>query len=267
MTPDPVTHAVRQTVAAQRLEGWAPTDEHVAALLALARSDVSFDGYFAAFLARHPAPAPRRRRVSLRRVPYLIPGTTTLQNNFGVESPSALADLEYVATAGRMVSWLRGLATAEPRDPLDVRLLHRHVFGDVYPWAGELRTTELRRGDHGFAWQSSLASGVDALHDAVAEVVAQGAADDAARLAYRLARVYADFNQLHPFREGNGRTGALLLHEVAARCGCTLELSCVTREAWYSAAADSMPFRRDGGASHRPFLYLLSGRTAHSPAP
>jgi len=56
------------------------------------------------------------------------------------------------------------------------------------------------------------------------------------------------------------------VHGVAARCGRTLDLSGLTREEWYVAAADSMPYRRDGRASHRPFLYLLSGKTSRSSA-
>lgn len=264
MTFDPCRHAVAQTIAAERLEGWAPTDEHVVALRALARGDVTFRVYLASFRARHPPPAPDARRWRLRRAPYLIPGTNVLRNEFGAQSGAMLAELEYVATAGRMVCWLRALddAASESRDSLDVRVLHRHLFADVYSWAGELRITELRRGDHWFAWQSALSTGLSALHREVGAVVELGAAQDDSRLAYALARLYADYNQLHPFREGNGRAGALLLHGVAAACGRTLDLSGITREQWYGAAADSMPFRRDGRASHRPFLYLLLGASS-----
>ena len=128
------------------------------------------------------------------------------------------------------------------------------------------RTTELRRGASGFAWQSALPVGLDGLDGAHRAVVELGVDHDGPRLEYELARLYADFNQLHPFRDGNGRTGALLLHGVAARCGRTLDLSGLTREEWYAAAADSMPYRRDGRASHRPFLYLLPGTTARTTA-
>ena len=107
MTPDSRDHAVAQAVAAECLEGWRPTDEHVSALTALAHDEVSFDDYLAKFRDRYPAqPRPRRRRPSLRPTPYLVRGTTLLRNNFGAQSAEMLADLEFVATAGRMVSWL-----------------------------------------------------------------------------------------------------------------------------------------------------------------
>jgi fido (protein-threonine AMPylation protein) len=81
-------------------------------------------------------------------------------------------------------------------------------------------------------------------------------------LAYRLARLYADYNHIHPFREGNGRAGALLLHTVAALCGRRLDLTGVSREEWYAASRDGMPFRRDGRANHRPFLPLFAAALA-----
>jgi hypothetical protein len=36
-----------------------------------------------------------------------------------------------------------------------------------------------------------------------------------------------------------------------------LDLTGITRTQWYSAAADSMPFRRERQAGHRPFRYLF----------
>jgi cell filamentation protein len=266
MTLDRFAHAVAQTLAAERLEGWAPTAEHVAALNALVHERVSFADYFATFRVRHPPPQRPRRRPGLRRAaPYLIPGTTLLRNHFGASSAEMLADLEFVATAGRMALWL-GRPVADT-DALDVAALHRQLFADVYSWAGAYRTTELRRGDQGFAWVSTIQSGMTRVNDAALSIVDRCAGYDDARLAYELARLYADFNQIHPFREGNGRTGALLLHCVAARCGRSLDLSGVQRTQWYAAAADSMPFRRDGRASHRPFLYLLSGTISRCAQP
>jgi cell filamentation protein len=253
--PAHLRHGVYQTVAAQRLEGWDPTDRNVSALVALAAGDTAFAEYLATFRARHPPPVRHRRQSMFRRkTPYLIPGTTVLRNNFGADSAEMLADLECVATAGRMVQWFR-----EPADraAFDARDAHRHLFSDAYSWAGEYRTTELRRGDQGFAWQSSIAEDMAKLTDGVLDLAQAGVAYDNPRLSYEMARVYADYNRIHPFREGNGRTGALLLHDIAARCGRRCDLTSVRRADWYAAARDSMPLRRDGRASHRPFLFLL----------
>jgi cell filamentation protein len=247
-------YAVASTLAAERLEGWRPADEHIRALHALARREVSFADYLATFRARHPPPLRRRRRFGRAR-PYYIPGTTLLRNNFGAMSAEMLADLEYVATAGRMVQWL--CRTPTGLDGLDARVLHRHLFGDVYSWAGEYRTTELLRGDQGFVSRSAIAARMTELHDSAQSIVDAGTSLDNPRLAYELARLYSEYNQIHPFREGNGRTGAVLLHAVATACDRRLDFAGVTRTEWYAASADSMPLHRDGRASHRPFLFLL----------
>jgi cell filamentation protein len=245
---------IDQTVAAQRLEGWRPTDRHLDALTELLSGQRTFAEYLAEHRGMFPPAAPRKWTLRRKR-PYLIPGTTTLRNNFGTESAEVLAQLEFVATAGRTAQWHQRLAADDAAvDDLDVRALHQHVFADVYSWAGHLRVTELHRGETAFAWQADLADAVAELDARAREVPAGLQAADTARLAFEFARWYADYNQVHPFREGNGRTGTLLLHTLAALCGHRLDLTDVSRAQWYAASRDSMPYRRGGAANHRPFL-------------
>jgi cell filamentation protein len=260
--PDPLRHAIDQTIAAERLEGWRQTDEHVDALVRLLCDQVSFGEYLAVYRAPNPSAPPHRdyRRIFRRHRPYLIPGTTVLRNNFGVDSQTVLSDLEFVASAGRMVAWHRMLADGDIGvDGVNVRAIHQHLFADVYTWAGNYRVTELRRGDSVFAWQSALGRLMALLEETARVLAATGSGLEMPGLAYRLARLYADYNHIHPFREGNGRAGTLLLHTVAALCGRRLDLTAVSREAWYAASRDSMPFRRDGRPNHRPFLPLFAG--------
>ncbi len=266
MTPDPrdglpsgQRHAIDQTIAAERLEGWRPTEEHIADLARLAAGERSFADYLASYRARHPPavqPPVDFGRIFRRAKPYLIPGTTLLRNNFGAASPEMLADLEFVATAGRILAWHRLLAEGTIGvEALDLRRIHQHVFADVYSWAGQYRVTELRRGDSVFASQSGVTEAAQRVEETARELA--GTQFDEAGLAYELSRLYADYNQIHPFREGNGRTGTLLLHTVAVLCGHRLDLSGFSRHDWYAASRDSTPFRRDGQANHRPFLPLL----------
>lgn len=250
-------HAVDQTIAAERLEGWHPTDGQIGALIELGSGRQTFGQYLAQCRARHPAAVvevPGRWQLLRRNRPYLIPGMMLLRNNFGADSSEMLADLEFVATAGRILQWHLRLVDGG-LDP-NVRLIHQHVFADVYSWAGSLRTTELHRGETTFGSRASLPRGV-ARVDVHAAAVARNDDLDGPALAYELARIYAEYNRLHPFREGNGRTGTLLLHTVVRWHGRTLDFSGVTRQEWYGASRDAMPFRRDGQANHRPLLPLM----------
>jgi cell filamentation protein len=262
--PPPLRHGIEQTLAAQRLEGWRHSAEHVNALVALIGGELAYGDYLAAHRARHPPPEPPRRTFRRKR-PYLIPGTTMLRNNFGTSSPTVLAELEFVATAGRIAQWHQRIAAGELTvDDVDICGLHQHVFADVYPWAGRLRVTELRRGDVGFARRSAVAAATADIESAARQLATRADLDNAA-LAYEFSRLYGDYNQVHPFREGNGRTGTLMLHTVAALCGRRLDLSGLSRADWYAASRDSMPFRRDGPANHRPFLPLFTWAIAGEP--
>lgn len=244
-------HALAQTLAAERLEGWRPTSAEVSDLTELATGAVTFGQY----LGRHlPHEIHRYRRpLFARRRPYLIPGTTVLRNNFGVHDAPTLTRLEFVATAGRIMQ-----VHLRPEDhDLDARRLHQHVFGDVYAWAGEPRIVELRRGDSTFGSCVRIPRALRALQSDIDSLAGAAAALDGGELAYRLARIYAVYNQIHPFREGNGRTGTLLLHLLTVRAGRRLCLTDVSRADWITASRDSLPFRRDGPPDPRPFIPLL----------
>ncbi|MDH6197035.1 fido (protein-threonine AMPylation protein) [Mycobacterium frederiksbergense] len=168
-----------------------------------------------------------------------------LRNNFGVHDAATLAQLDFMATAGRILQVHLRSQDAE----LDVHSLHQHVFGDVYAWAGKPRIVELRRGDSSFGSSARIPRALDPLHVEIGRLADEGTTIDDGTLSYRLARIYADYNQIHPFREGNGRTGTLLLHLLAGRAGRRLLLDDMSRSEWIGASRDSMPFRRDGTAA------------------
>ena len=257
--PQRVRRCVDQTIAAETLEGWRPTDDQVDALVALVNGDVTFDDYLAASRARYPTtPGPKPVRRSRRDPPYLIPGTSLLRNSFGAADDEMLADLEFVATAGRMVGWHRRLADGDiGADALDVRALHRQLFCDVYEWAGSYRICELRLGEEEFARRSTVQRRMAGV-EASARAVAKDGARSGDGLADRLAALYAGYNYVHPFREGNGRTGTLMLHTVATLRGRRLDFSAISRAEWYAASRESMPPRRKDTADHRPFVPLLA---------
>ncbi len=259
--PEPFRRCVEQSIAAEALEGWRPTADDVDALAALASDDITFDDYLASCRARYPTRPVKETtgRMPRRAKPYLIPGTTVLRNNFGAESHRVLASLEFACTAGRMVRCHRRLADGDIGvGDLDVRALHRELFGDAYAWAGDFRVTELRVGDEAFARRSSVrrkTEGVEAAARALVTDVAPHHNADA--LAGQLAGLYADYNFVHPFREGNGRTGTMMLHIVATLRGRRLDLSRFSREEWYEASRNSMLLRDGSGADFRPFLPLV----------
>lgn len=84
---------------------------------------------------------------------YPPPHSDTLRNLFDERDPRVLGRLEYAETFERQRELLAGeVAIARTYDAQHVRAIHRHLFQDVYPWAGEYRTVEMFKGvGRGFA--------------------------------------------------------------------------------------------------------------------
>jgi cell filamentation protein len=88
-----------------------------------------------------------------------ILGTTTLKNNLGITDPQQLATAEADLTAFRLAE----LRTAPIRggfDSLHLQEIHRHVYQDLYDWAGELR-----RVDAGNQHTPEVATSLNAIFD------------------------------------------------------------------------------------------------------
>ncbi|MBO0603467.1 Fic family protein [Sporosarcina sp. E16_3] len=90
--------------------------------------------------------------------------------------------------------------------------LHRHLFQDIYSFAGQFRDVQLMKGNTRFcqvqymdAYASNLFTQLDNEPDW----------DTLEYAAKRLAYFKSELNMLHPFREGNGRTIRIFLQAFA----------------------------------------------------
>lgn len=75
--------------------------------------------------------------------PYCYPGTDVLRNCLGLTDDSALHEAE------RNLSEIAASQLdfdLPPYDLVYLQRVHRHLFGDVYEWAGELRTVDISKG-------------------------------------------------------------------------------------------------------------------------
>ncbi|MFD1813946.1 Fic family protein [Rhodococcus gannanensis] len=253
-----VVHAVDQVVAAERLEGWTPERTDVEALLSLAGGELTPDAHIRNTLARVTTREVwTRSRWWVRPRPYLVRGTSVLRNRFDLRDADQLRDVEFAATAARLLGvHLAGPPPIRRIDADHIRNVHRQVFGDVFGWAGQHRIVELSKNGDDFASVATIDRYLREVEIAIATVDWPRA--DRGRLAYGLSAVYVTYNHAHPFREGNGRTGTLLLHQLCAATGFRLDLSGIERTDWVAASRDSAPFRRVGAPSPRPLIPLLA---------
>jgi cell filamentation protein, protein adenylyltransferase len=146
--------------------------------------------------------------------PYCYRGTAVLKNLPGLRDQSALDAFESVMTAQRADELL-------PTGRFGVahyRAVHRHLFQDVYPWAGKFRTVRLGKGASAFCYPEHIAREMRALFRALAR---DGFLENLSRadFATQAASFLATLNAIHPFREGNGRAQVTFLALLAERAG------------------------------------------------
>ena len=160
--------------------------------------------------------------------PYVDPRTGVLRNLLGISDAKELATAEArLAAAAERVLFAEGLVLGD-FDVDHLRALHRHLFGEVYDWAGELRTVNMTKGGTLFALAEWVEPQARQLFARLAdEDFLQGLDRDEFVMA--AGRFLSDLNALHPFREGNGRNQRIFLQLLANRAGWQLDWTLVDR--------------------------------------
>lgn len=80
--------------------------------------------------------------------PYLYPETDVLKNVAGIRNAEQLAAFETVHAAARIYELLQAPITGG-FDSAHLKAIHKHVFRDVFMWAGQFRTTMLGKAEYG----------------------------------------------------------------------------------------------------------------------
>jgi cell filamentation protein len=160
--------------------------------------------------------------------PYVDARTRVLRNRLGITNAQELAAAEArMAAAAERVLFAERLVLGT-FDLDHLRALHRHLFGEVYDWAGELRTVNMTKGGTLFALAEWVEPQTRQLLD---RLRADGQLRDLNRGDFVTAagRLLSDLNALHPFREGNGRVQRVFLQLLANAAGWQLEWASVDR--------------------------------------
>jgi cell filamentation protein len=162
------------------------------------------------------------------------PDYSVLRNRFNIRDQADLDAVEREFVAQR---W-REPAPGGQFDLAHLKALHRHLFQDVYEWAGELRTVEISKEGHQFQFRRYIETGMADVHRRlVASDFLKGL--DPADFAREAGTIMGDVNYVHPFREGNGRTQLLYLKLLAAQAGHPLDLTRIGRDAWMAASREA----------------------------
>ncbi len=177
--------------------------------------------------------------------PYVDEATGTFRNKLGISDPGTLLQAEYRISAERIseleTNPIRGDFGLE-----HMKQVHGHIFGDVYGWAGKVRTVNISKTEPGQSWKSRFAN-VDRLEDA-GRIIADDVRAmnhlkgmEKADVVKGLTAVFSKMNYMHPFPEGNGRTTQVMMKLLARDAGYELDFSKVSRHEWNAASSRTMP--------------------------
>ena len=139
---------------------------------------------------------------------YIDPVSGIFRNRLGLTKQDELDRVEAAFVAARTIE-LSGMpdrfGSVARFSLAHMRAIHRHLFGDVYDWAGQLRTVDIAKGATRFANFGFIASEADKLVAGLGkENFLRGS--DPETFCDRAGYYMGEWNVLHPFRDGNGRT-------------------------------------------------------------
>ena len=112
-----------------------------------------------------------------------------------------------------------------------LKAIHKHLFEDIYDFAGELRTVNIAKGNFRFAPLMYLQAALDNI-----DKMPQSNFDE-------IIEKYVEMNIAHPFREGNGRSTRIWLdHILKNEIGKVVDWSKVDKED-YLLAMERSPIK------------------------
>ena len=164
--------------------------------------------------------------------PYIyVDAPGVLKNKFGIKDAAKLDAVERV----HVVQRIKQGASGGKFDLDHLKAIHKHLFQDVYAWAGRTRTVELAKGGDQFHLVAYIETGMADIHRRLVQrKFLEGLT--AETFAREAAQIIGDLNYLHPFREGNGRTQLQYLKQLATRAGHDIDLTRLQRKQWLDAS-------------------------------
>lgn len=165
--------------------------------------------------------------------PLCYPGTAVLINLLDITNPQLLEEAEVALFVIR--------AEDLPDGGFDFEHyleLHRHLFQDIYSWAGQIRIVRIGKDGNWFCYPEHIRGQLRRVFaelekpDAVARMTAP-------EFAAHVGHFLAELNAVHPFREGNGRTQLAFTAMLAKQTGFDFDAEEIVRERVMEAMIES----------------------------
>ena len=124
-----------------------------------------------------------------------------LENKLGITSSAELANYEEKLTKIKAIELFESgyLDTLDAGKFDSLAKIHEFLFGEIYDFAGKIRTVNIAKGNFRFAPVMYLTAALEHI-----DRMPQSTFDE-------IVEKYVEMNVAHPFREGNGRSARIWL--------------------------------------------------------
>ena len=175
---------------------------------------------------------------------YCYADSDVLKNKLNIRNRDELKHAEEEITALKqymlMESPIKGRFTKT-----QLMNIHRFLFEDIYPFAGNIRREQISKGDTMFFPPHLISQELDKVFAKLHREKMLHETDKKRQIEH-LSYIMSELNVIHPFREGNGRSIRELIRCMALCYGFSLDWSLVDRDTMIDAAVrsvvDSMAF-------------------------
>lgn len=169
--------------------------------------------------------------------PYLDKTSGVLRNRLGITDQAELDRVEATLALVRSLELVKQPVEGQ-YDLAHLQEIHGRLFGDVYDWAGRIRTVDISKGDTRFAnFQQIEGYAPEIFKPLHREQLLRTLDVDA--FCQRAGHYLGELNVLHPFREGNGRSIREFIGQVARDAGYAIDWKGVERAEMIQASIEA----------------------------
>lgn len=175
-----------------------------------------------------------------------------LINKLGIKNQKTLDDAETILLNDAYAYFFDLLEKEKLEFTLDLLFdIHRYFLKPLYPWAGKVRAIDISKDGMLFAPVRYIDSSLKSFKK-ILKKQSPTEKDSKKQIAHKLAVIHNEFNAIHPFREGNGRTIRLFLDLLATQNGYgTIDWEKKTQTAYVKACIKGME------QNHKPMENLI----------
>ncbi len=166
---------------------------------------------------------------------YCYPHSHVLKNKLNITTQSELDEAERAITSLKMAQ----ASLVKIRGKFGIahlKRMHKFLFEDIYPWAGQFRTVNISKGNQ-FCRADYIEPQLIALFDKLKREDHLKNCASIQEASKRLSYYLGEINVIHPFREGNGRTQRLFIETLADNAGYILDFSQISEDEMLEASA------------------------------